>query len=67
VANLVALCGTGNTGCHGDVEEYRGDARKRLGLHLVERRPDVLEYLSGKLGGHVALVEFLSCSYGGKT
>jgi hypothetical protein len=65
-ANLVALCGSGTTGCHGDVEHYRGDARKTLGLHLVESRPDVLEYLGAKLGTTPALVEFLDRSYGGK-
>jgi hypothetical protein len=54
------------TGCHGDVEHYRGDARKTLGLHLVESRPDVLEYLGAKLGTTPALVEFLDRSYGGK-
>ena len=53
-ANLVALCGSGTTGCHGDVEEYRGEARRLLGLHLAERRPDTLEYLSEKLRHHGA-------------
>lgn len=28
MANLVALCGTATTGCHGDVESYRTDARR---------------------------------------
>lgn len=28
MANLVALCGTATTGCHGDVESFREDARR---------------------------------------
>lgn len=28
MANLVALCGTATTGCHGDVESFRNDAKR---------------------------------------
>jgi 5-methylcytosine-specific restriction endonuclease McrA len=58
-ANLVALCRT----CHDDVELYRGDARQKLGLHLMEKRPDVLWYLTGKLGSGQSR-EFMRRSYG---
>lgn len=62
-ANLVALCGDGVMGCHGDVEAYRGDARARLGRHLALMRPDTLEYLDAKLGA-VAARDFLVREYG---
>jgi len=72
--NLLLLCGSGTTGCHGalhgspyvitrqvvqdyirvlgEVEERR-DAdwvAERLGLHIVNWRPDILTYVYGKLG-----------------
>lgn len=47
--NLVALCGSGTTGCHGDIEEHRGDARLRLSVYIAKHRPDTLAYLSEKI------------------
>lgn len=38
-ANLLLLCGTGTTGCHGEVEAMRADAYERLGF-LVRHPTD---------------------------
>jgi hypothetical protein len=62
-ANLVALCGDGTRGCHGDVEAYRGEARAILGRHLLDMRPDVLTYLDEKLGGSGRMGAFLERHY----
>lgn len=35
-ANLVPLCGHGSAGCHGDVEQYRNQARAKLRARLTE-------------------------------
>ena len=51
--NLVMLCGTGTTGCHGKVEHADRDSRRALGWYLVQNRPDVLRYLATKLRGEV--------------
>lgn len=48
-ANLVGLCGSGTTGCHGDVEGRRGKARAELGTYLVRNRPDTIAYVREKL------------------
>ncbi len=41
-ANLVVLCGSGVTGCHGGVESYREGARARgLLLHRIEDPTEV--------------------------
>lgn len=50
LANIVPLCGSGTTGCHGRIENEEIGARKVLGAHLVENRPDVIEYVREKLG-----------------
>lgn len=52
--NIVALCGTGTMGCHGAVENEDEWARRSLGAYVVARRPDAVEYLSGKLGPSAA-------------
>lgn len=44
-ANLVMLCGSGTTGCHGLITANDLDARRELAVYLRERRPDALEYL----------------------
>ena len=49
--NIVALCGSGTTGCHGKIEGADFWAREALGVHLRERRPDTIEYVIRKLGG----------------
>lgn len=41
-ANLIVLCGSGNTGCHGWVESNRDKAREHGYLiHRVESAPDI--------------------------
>lgn len=47
-ANLVMLCGSGTTGCHGLVEAGHRETRRRLGYHLLHVRTDVLPYLITK-------------------
>jgi hypothetical protein len=48
--NIVPLCGSGTTGCHGDIEAERVKARRALGRHVVDERPDVVADLTAKLG-----------------
>lgn len=47
--NIVPLCGSGTTGCHGLVENRDEVALRALGEWILTRRRDVLEYLRGKL------------------
>jgi hypothetical protein len=49
--NLVMLCGDGVRGCHGQVELRDPSSCALLGLYLVKERPDVVRYLSERLGG----------------
>lgn len=49
-ANIVALCGSGTTGCHGEIENNNVSARRKLGEHLVLDRTDVIFYVKEKLG-----------------
>lgn len=53
-ANLIAVCGDGTTGCHGDLEAMRDHARRRARKHL-DARADTLAYLQGRLGPVPAL------------
>lgn len=46
-ANLVMLCGSGTTGCHGRVEHHDPDAVTRLNAHL-RGRPDTVAYLASR-------------------
>jgi hypothetical protein len=48
--NLVALCGSGTTGCHGLVEDENELALLALGRHIARERPDVVFYVCSKLG-----------------
>lgn len=45
IGNLVMLCGSGTTGCHGLIEARDSDKERELALYLREWRPDVLAYL----------------------
>lgn len=45
-ANLVMLCGSGTTGCHGLIEARDSLTRRSLALHILASRPDTVEYLS---------------------
>jgi hypothetical protein len=50
-ANIVGVCGTdNNSGCHGLLHRSDPTARARLGRHIIERRPDTVAYLHGRLG-----------------
>lgn len=49
-ANLVTLCGSGTTGCHGLIEANDIDVRRELGAYIKANRPDVVAYVQGKLG-----------------
>lgn len=49
--NLVMLCGSGTTGCHGAVEEGDRATLEALYWHIEAERPDTLAYLAAKLGG----------------
>ena len=57
--NLVPLCGSGTTGCHGDVEGAERAACAALGRYLKVERPDVISYLGLRLGSHVAAAEWM--------
>lgn len=62
--NLLLLCGSGTMGCHGalhgnpylvrsrgTVERRDGEwVRRRVGETIRSRRPDVVEYVTSKLG-----------------
>lgn len=48
LSNLVALCGSGTTGCHGKIENNDHDSLQTLGYYLLGRRPDVIRYLDCK-------------------
>lgn len=52
--NLVMLCGDGVQGCHGLIEAAHRETREWLGLYIIKDRPDVIEYLSEKLGSGTA-------------
>jgi hypothetical protein len=58
-ANLVALCGSGTTGCHGLVEGAEKDACAALGRYLETERGDTIAYLAARLGGFTAAAEWM--------
>ncbi len=49
-ANLVSLCGSGTTGCHGLIEANDIMVRRELGAYIKAHRPDTVAYVQGKLG-----------------
>jgi hypothetical protein len=49
-ANLMWLCGSGTTGCHGLVE-HRDPATMEALQHVLAGRHDFLRYLTALLGG----------------
>ena len=53
-ANLVMVCGSGTTGCHGRIEARDRVVGALLRDWLLLERPDTLEYLRGKLGAFAA-------------
>lgn len=66
-SNLLMLCGSGTTGCHGDIEHARGDSRARLVRRIRVFRPDVFDYLRTKLRSAIAADEWLRSYAEGKT
>lgn len=59
-ANLVRLCGDGTRGHHGLIEAHDHETCRALAAYLTENRSDTMEYLSRKLGGDVAVREWLN-------
>lgn len=58
-ANLVMLCGSGTTGCHGNIEHAEPGTCAGLERHIRVHRPDVCEYLRHKLGSAIAADDWL--------
>lgn len=48
--NLVFVCGSGTTGCHGLLTAHWEEARRRLGEHLLLLRPDVISFIVLRAG-----------------
>lgn len=46
--NFVPLCGSGTTGCHGLIEANDPATKAALGQAILEKRPDVIEYVKEK-------------------
>jgi hypothetical protein len=61
--NLIPLCGSGTTGCHGAVEGELDSVCRAVGLYIVEHRPDTVDYLIRKLRSREAAEEFLRRRY----
>lgn len=51
-ANLFGVCGDGTRLCHGLLEANDDEARRKLGEHVLARRPDFIDYLVRKLRGN---------------
>jgi hypothetical protein len=59
-ANLVMLCGDGTRGHHGRIEAHDRAVSVQLYVYLVRERLDTMAYLGEKLGGVVAVREWLN-------
>jgi len=53
-ANLVMLCGSGTTGCHGLIEARDSDKLRELGTYVLQARGDIIVYLYEQLGAVAA-------------
>lgn len=53
-ANLLMICGSGTTGCHGLVEARDEKTLEVLGRYITIHRPDVIRYLIEKKGESTA-------------
>lgn len=49
-ANLVMVCGSGTTGCHGLLEAQDETKKRELGVYILENRMDTIEYLERRKG-----------------
>lgn len=58
-ANLAMLCGDGTTGEHGLIEAHSSVTSLLFGKYLIEERKDTMEYLGQKLGGLLAVYEWM--------
>lgn len=54
LGNLVMLCGSGTTGCHGLIEANNPMKLRELGEHVLKMRPDVIDYLYRRKGSEPA-------------
>lgn len=45
-ANLVMLCGSGTTGCHGKITANDATKKWELATHIHSKRPDTIAYLN---------------------
>ena len=52
--NLVMLCGSGTTGCHGKIEAHDHQVLWLLGEHILGSRGDTIVYLYEYLGAVAA-------------
>ena len=50
VANLVMLCGSGTTGCHGKIEARDANTQRALGQYLLGKRPETVSHIAWRLG-----------------
>ena len=50
LANILPLCGSGTTGCHGLIENEDVKTRKMIGKWIKLHRPDTIAYVQGKMG-----------------
>lgn len=47
-ANLVMLCGSGTTGCHGKIEAHDTFERWQLAIYIREHRLDTMSWLTSQ-------------------
>jgi hypothetical protein len=57
--NLVMVCGSGTTLCHGELEAHDDDAVAALGSVIVTSRPDIIEHMIWRLNGPAAADAYL--------
>lgn len=52
--NLVMLCGSGTTGCHGLIEARNSEKLAELGEYILKARGDTIVYLYDRMGPEAA-------------
>lgn len=48
--NLVMVCGSGTTGCHGLIEARDSEKLAELGAYILKARGDTIQYLYDRMG-----------------
>lgn len=48
--NLVMVCGSGTTGCHGLLEARNSEKLAELGVYILKARGDTIVYLYDRMG-----------------